>query len=82
MLQRLPAQPAPHTLVEPLTAREGEVLLLLAQGCTNPEIADHLCIAVSTVKVHIRNVYAKLHARNRIEAINAAYRLHLIHHPT
>ncbi len=82
MLQVSHTQQAPPALVEPLTARECEVLLLLAQGCTNPEIAALLCIAVSTVKVHIRNVYAKLHARNRIEAINAAYRLHLIHHPT
>ncbi len=63
---------------EPITARERDVLALLARGYTNPEIAHALVISVSTVKVHLRHLYAKLGSHNRIEAINQGYRLGLI----
>lgn len=83
MLQ-LPTRRTLHTIAEagwqpePLTAREREVLALLAHGYTNPEIANELVISVSTVKVHLRHLYAKLGSRNRIEAINQGYRLGLL----
>ncbi|MFC1414998.1 response regulator [Streptacidiphilus sp. N1-12] len=52
---------------EPLTAREVEVVQLLAQGRTNAEIAGQLFISLSTVKAHLGHVQAKLQARNRVE---------------
>jgi DNA-binding NarL/FixJ family response regulator len=51
-----------------VTERESEVLVLTAQGLTNREIAASLYIGVETVKSHLRNVYAKLGIRNRVEA--------------
>ena len=59
---RPPAQPT-----EPLTAREEEVLLTVARGLTNSEIADELHISLSTVKTHLASLMAKLGARNRVE---------------
>jgi DNA-binding NarL/FixJ family response regulator len=57
-----PAQP-----VEPLTGREEEVLITVARGRTNAEIADELHISLSTVKTHLASLMAKLGARNRVE---------------
>jgi DNA-binding NarL/FixJ family response regulator len=51
-----------------LSARESEVLTLLAGGMTNPEIAQTLFVGLETVKSHVRSVYAKLGIRNRVEA--------------
>ncbi len=53
---------------ERLTEREEEVLLLIKEGDSNKEIAEHLSITESTVKKHVRNILAKLHLRNRVEA--------------
>ena len=58
---------------ESLTSREREVLQFVAQGATNEEIASQLFIAESTVKNHLRNILAKLHLGNRVQA--AAYAL-------
>jgi DNA-binding NarL/FixJ family response regulator len=57
-----PAQP-----VEPLTSREEEILLTVARGRTNREIADDLHISISTVKTHLASLMRKLDARNRVE---------------
>jgi LuxR family maltose regulon positive regulatory protein len=65
-------------LVEPLSAREREVLRLLASGRTNKEIADDLSVAVTTAKKHISNLIGKLGVRNRTEAIARARELHLL----
>jgi len=54
-----------------LTARETEVLSLLAGGCSGKEIAARLTVSLSTVQRHISNIYAKIGARGRVEA--AAY---------
>ncbi|MBS1526566.1 MAG: response regulator transcription factor [Bacteroidetes bacterium] len=53
-----------------LTMREKEVLQLLAKGLLYKEIADTLSISVITVKNHLKNIYAKLHVQNKIEALN------------
>ena len=57
-----------------LTARETEVLRLIARGLSNPEIAAHLFIGEATVKTHINNTFAKIGARHRAEAVRYAYR--------
>ena len=56
----------------PLTAREAEVLALLAQGRTNREIAARLFISAKTVEHHVSRVLAKLGARTRAEAVAVA----------
>jgi DNA-binding NarL/FixJ family response regulator len=65
---RLPAQP-----VEPLTGREEQVLITVARGRTNAEIAAELHISLSTVKTHLASVMTKLGARNRVEIVMWAY---------
>ena len=55
--------------VRPLTLREREILDLMRKGRKNREIASALCIAESTVHKHVQNIFEKLHARNRTEAI-------------
>ncbi|MCC8244046.1 response regulator [Saccharothrix luteola] len=63
-----PAQP-----LEPLTDREEQVLVTVARGRTNREIADELHITLSTVKTHIASLMTKLGARNRVEIAMWAY---------
>lgn len=63
---------APERLVEPLSERELEVLGLLASGKTNSEVARDLFVSVGTVKSHTGNIYRKLDARNRAEAVARA----------
>ncbi len=65
---RPPAQP-----IEPLTGREEEVLITVARGRTNAEIAAELHISLSTVKTHLTSLMAKLGARNRVEIVMWAY---------
>ncbi|MBE3557860.1 MAG: response regulator transcription factor [Ktedonobacteraceae bacterium] len=55
--------------IRPLTLREREILDLMRKGRKNREIAGELCIAESTVHKHVQNIFEKLHARNRTEAI-------------
>ena len=52
-----------------LTARENEVLLLLAKGMNREEIAAKLFISPETVKMHIKNMYKKLKAKNKVDAL-------------
>jgi DNA-binding NarL/FixJ family response regulator len=59
--------------ISPITAREDEVLLAVARGLTNTEIADTLYISLSTVKTHLASLMAKLGARNRVEIAMWAY---------
>lgn len=56
-----------------LTDREAEVLRLMAAGRANAEIADDLTVSLETVKTHVGNVLAKLRARDRTQAVIAAY---------
>lgn len=63
---------------EPLTIREIELLEHLASGACNDALARHLSISVATVRTHLRNINAKLRARNRMHAVTLAYRLDII----
>jgi DNA-binding NarL/FixJ family response regulator len=65
--------PTPAQPLEPLTAREEDVLLTVARGRTNAEIADELHISLSTVKTHVAAIMAKLGARNRVEIVMWVY---------
>ena len=65
-------------LPEPLTAREQEVLKLIAAGLTNREIADQLVISAETVKKHTASIYGKLAVRSRREAVARARKLALL----
>jgi DNA-binding NarL/FixJ family response regulator len=66
---------------ESLTMREREVLQLVARGDTNKEIASQLFISENTVKNHLRNILAKLHLQNRVQAVAYALREGLIDSP-
>ena len=65
-------------LIEPLSERELEILLLVAEGLSNREIADRLVIAVSTVKSHINAIYGKLGTHRRMQAVVTARELGLL----
>jgi DNA-binding NarL/FixJ family response regulator len=64
--------------IEPLSEREREILILLAQGVPNKEIADKLSIAEGTVKNHVSNILGKLQVQNRTQAANLARRRGLV----
>jgi DNA-binding NarL/FixJ family response regulator len=66
------AAPARVELPDGLTAREAEVLGLIAVGFTNREIAERLVVSEATVKTHINHVFSKIDARDRAAAINYA----------
>jgi len=63
---------------EPLTGRERDVLALLARGKSNKEIGANLYISETTVKAHLRSIFAKLNVLSRTEAIAAASRRGLV----
>lgn len=63
----------PHQPIEPLTHREEEVLVSVAAGHTNEEVANELYISLSTVKTHLASLMNKLGARNRVEIAMWAY---------
>ena len=69
------SRPAP---VESLTEREIEVLQLVAQGASNPAIAEELCITINTVKTHLKNILEKLQVENRTQAATYALQSGLV----
>jgi LuxR family maltose regulon positive regulatory protein len=76
--QVIPIPHRPSQLMESLTAREREVLRLLVDGASSPEIADELVLSVNTVKKHILNLCSKLGVQSRAQAIAKARTLQLL----
>jgi DNA-binding NarL/FixJ family response regulator len=73
-LQRpLAVDPAGRHRLDTLTARENEILLMLARGLTNAEIAAELFVSETTVKTHVGRVLTKLDLRDRVQAVIFAY---------
>ena len=75
-VQKILATRANHA---PLTARELEVLDLIAQGLSNREVGKVLGVTEETTKVHVRNIMDKLHVQDRTEAVTVALRRGIIH---
>jgi LuxR family maltose regulon positive regulatory protein len=73
-----PVERANHALVEPLTEREQEVLRYLSVGLTLPEIAQKLYLSPNTLKAHTNNIYSKLDAHSRLQAVTKARDLGLL----
>lgn len=76
MMERL-AQKNRPVLHEDLTNREREIILLIAKGRSNQEIADELFITLKTVKTHVSNILAKLEVEDRTQAAIYAFKHHL-----
>ncbi|MEV5280661.1 response regulator transcription factor [Streptomyces sp. NPDC051994] len=77
LLERVTAPPPVVAPAEPpdgLTSRESEVLALVAEGMSNPEISRALHISTTTVKTHINNIFGKTGVRDRAQAMRYAYR--------
>ncbi len=72
-----PLRPPPEALAR-LTARELEVLTLIAQGRSNTEIADQLAMSVPTAKTHVSRILAKLGARDRAQLVVLAFQAGLV----
>ncbi|MGW0563753.1 response regulator [Streptomyces sp. NPDC003016] len=72
------AAPRPVRTVGELTAREAEVLVLIAQGLSNADIAHRLTITDHTVKTHINRLFTKMGLRDRAQAVILAYELGLV----
>jgi len=62
-----------------VTRREEEVLQLIADGCSTPEVAERLYISQKTVKNHLASIYQKLDARDRTQAVLQAVRMGIVH---
>ena len=71
-------KPKTQALHEELTGREREILLLMAKGKSNQEIADELFIAIKTVKTHVSNILSKLQVQDRTQAVIYAFQHHLV----
>ncbi|MET8829767.1 response regulator transcription factor [Streptomyces sp. NPDC004610] len=75
------AGPEPGEPPDGLTAREAEVLVLIADGLSNQEIARKLQVSLATVKTHINNLFAKTGMKGRAQAVRYAYRKGMVRPP-
>jgi DNA-binding NarL/FixJ family response regulator len=75
---RRPADPAQHAGLARLTEREQEILVLLAGGKSNAELAAHLFLGEGTIKTHVSNILSKLGLRDRVQAVVFAYESGLV----
>lgn len=81
LINRYVSQPLPNTTgqgLEGLTGREREAVVLVAQGLSNDEIADHMVISPLTAKTHVNRAMTKLHARDRAQLVILAYESGLV----
>ncbi|MFD9432092.1 response regulator [Streptomyces sp. NPDC060002] len=85
LLERLsapePERAAPRVVPDGLTTREAEVLLLIAEGLSNQEIARRLSVSTATVKTHINNMFSKTGLKDRAQAVRYAYAKGLVRPP-
>jgi DNA-binding NarL/FixJ family response regulator len=75
LVARFAQQPSPDAgrTLDELTEREKEILTLLASGLSNAELAEKLFLSETTVKTHVSAILRKLHVRDRVQAVIAAY---------
>ncbi|MEU9269412.1 MULTISPECIES: response regulator transcription factor [Streptomyces] len=85
LLERLsapePEPAAPAVVPDGLTTREAEVLVLIAEGLSNQEIARRLSVSTATVKTHINNMFSKTGLKDRAQAVRYAYGKGLVRPP-
>jgi DNA-binding NarL/FixJ family response regulator len=76
---RSPAPDAVQARLSELTDREREVLVLIARGLSNDEIAARLVVGLATIKTHVNRILTKLHLNARAQAVAVAYQTGLVH---
>jgi len=74
-----PRLPSAAELPDGLTEREGQILILIAEGLSNAEIAERLVVGAATVKTHINRIFTKTESRDRSQATTYAHRHGLVH---
>jgi DNA-binding NarL/FixJ family response regulator len=74
-------RPSDRPPIEPLTARELEILRALAEGLTSPQICERLSISKNTLRTHLQHVMTKLHVHSKLEAVTVGLRYRIVEPP-